>query len=223
MQAIVDALKIGNIYVNRNQIGAVVGSQPFGGEGLSGTGPKAGGPHYVERFKASERGEGNPTEGQQVSASAVTEALSRLKPTPMEETASADLPGPTGESNRLTLHPRGPILCLGPGKAAAGAQAEAASATGCPTLAIAPGIEDGLDGTLALTDLESLPDLAGVVHWGEEPELRAARQALAARSGPIIPLIIDADIAHRCQIERHLCIDTTAAGGNASLLSDVAD
>jgi len=40
----------GNIYVNRNQIGAVVGVQPFGGEGLSGTGPKAGGPHYLQRF-----------------------------------------------------------------------------------------------------------------------------------------------------------------------------
>ncbi len=46
--------KVGNFYVNRNQIGAVVGSQPFGGEGLSGTGPKAGGPHYLPRF-ATER------------------------------------------------------------------------------------------------------------------------------------------------------------------------
>jgi len=42
--------RVGNFYVNRNQIGAVVGSQPFGGEGLSGTGPKAGGPHYLARF-----------------------------------------------------------------------------------------------------------------------------------------------------------------------------
>lgn len=46
--------KVGNFYVNRNQIGAVVESQPFGGEGLSGTGPKAGGPHYLARF-ATER------------------------------------------------------------------------------------------------------------------------------------------------------------------------
>ena len=46
--------RVGNIYVNRNQIGAVVGAQPFGGEGLSGTGPKAGGPHYLHRF-ATER------------------------------------------------------------------------------------------------------------------------------------------------------------------------
>jgi RHH-type proline utilization regulon transcriptional repressor/proline dehydrogenase/delta 1-pyrroline-5-carboxylate dehydrogenase len=46
--------RVGNLYVNRNQIGAVVGAQPFGGEGLSGTGPKAGGPHYLHRF-ATER------------------------------------------------------------------------------------------------------------------------------------------------------------------------
>jgi len=43
-------LRVGNTYVNRNMIGAVVGVQPFGGEGLSGTGPKAGGPHYLHRF-----------------------------------------------------------------------------------------------------------------------------------------------------------------------------
>ncbi len=43
-------IRAGNLYVNRNMIGAVVGVQPFGGEGLSGTGPKAGGPHYLLRF-----------------------------------------------------------------------------------------------------------------------------------------------------------------------------
>lgn len=47
---IVSRATVGNIYVNRNQIGAVVGVQPFGGQGLSGTGPKAGGPHYLPRF-----------------------------------------------------------------------------------------------------------------------------------------------------------------------------
>jgi RHH-type proline utilization regulon transcriptional repressor/proline dehydrogenase/delta 1-pyrroline-5-carboxylate dehydrogenase len=47
---VAEQVKVGNLYVNRNQIGAVVGVQPFGGEGLSGTGPKAGGPHYLEAF-----------------------------------------------------------------------------------------------------------------------------------------------------------------------------
>jgi RHH-type proline utilization regulon transcriptional repressor/proline dehydrogenase/delta 1-pyrroline-5-carboxylate dehydrogenase len=50
IEHIVSRVKVGNAYVNRNQIGAVVGVQPFGGQGLSGTGPKAGGPHYLPRF-----------------------------------------------------------------------------------------------------------------------------------------------------------------------------
>jgi RHH-type proline utilization regulon transcriptional repressor/proline dehydrogenase/delta 1-pyrroline-5-carboxylate dehydrogenase len=54
VDAVIDRLSVGNIYVNRNMIGAVVGVQPFGGHGLSGTGPKAGGPHYLPRF-ASEQ------------------------------------------------------------------------------------------------------------------------------------------------------------------------
>jgi RHH-type proline utilization regulon transcriptional repressor/proline dehydrogenase/delta 1-pyrroline-5-carboxylate dehydrogenase len=54
VRRILARLAVGNAYVNRNIIGAVVGVQPFGGEGLSGTGPKAGGPHYLHRF-ATER------------------------------------------------------------------------------------------------------------------------------------------------------------------------
>jgi len=50
IEAVIDRLSVGNVYVNRSMIGAVVGVQPFGGHGLSGTGPKAGGPHYLTRF-----------------------------------------------------------------------------------------------------------------------------------------------------------------------------
>jgi len=53
-QALAHAAHIGNVYINRNMIGAVVGVQPFGGEGMSGTGPKAGGPHYLYRFCAEQ-------------------------------------------------------------------------------------------------------------------------------------------------------------------------
>jgi RHH-type proline utilization regulon transcriptional repressor/proline dehydrogenase/delta 1-pyrroline-5-carboxylate dehydrogenase len=49
-QRIARGLRVGNVYINRNMIGAVVGVQPFGGMGLSGTGPKAGGPHYLHRL-----------------------------------------------------------------------------------------------------------------------------------------------------------------------------
>ncbi|HEY4555175.1 MAG TPA: aldehyde dehydrogenase family protein, partial [Lysobacter sp.] len=50
VEKIAARIKVGNCYVNRNQIGAVVGVQPFGGQNMSGTGPKAGGPHYLPRF-----------------------------------------------------------------------------------------------------------------------------------------------------------------------------
>ena len=53
-EALAHAAHVGNVYINRNMIGAVVGVQPFGGEGLSGTGPKAGGPHYLYRFCAEQ-------------------------------------------------------------------------------------------------------------------------------------------------------------------------
>ena len=53
-------LRVGNVYVNRNMIGAVVGVQPFGGRGLSGTGPKAGGPHYLHRFATEQTVTNNP-------------------------------------------------------------------------------------------------------------------------------------------------------------------
>ena len=52
VEHVIESARVGNLFVNRNIIGAVVGSQPFGGEGLSGTGPKAGGPHYLQRFCA---------------------------------------------------------------------------------------------------------------------------------------------------------------------------
>ena len=100
---------------------------------------------------------------------------------------------------------------------------EAAKAMGCSALGITPGLDAGLDGELAPTHLETLPNLAAVVYWGEATKAKAMRQALAARTGPIIPLITERDMATACQVERHLCIDTTAAGGNASLLADMAD
>src|SRR5690606_31729154 len=67
VQRIVDGIRAGNIYVNRNQIGAVVGSQPFGGQGLSGTGPKAGGPHYLRRFRRGAVASGPAPQGREAS------------------------------------------------------------------------------------------------------------------------------------------------------------
>ncbi|TIU76410.1 MAG: aldehyde dehydrogenase family protein, partial [Mesorhizobium sp.] len=75
VQHFVDGIHAGNIYVNRNQIGAVVGSQPFGGEGLSGTGPKAGGPHYLRRFRKGPQAGTEVGDGHKVTATELADNL----------------------------------------------------------------------------------------------------------------------------------------------------
>ena len=69
VETVAARIRAGNVYVNRNQIGAIVGSQPFGGEGLSGTGPKAGGPAYLAAFTRSPQGEASSARGPQGEAS----------------------------------------------------------------------------------------------------------------------------------------------------------
>ena len=206
VQRIVERLRVGNTYVNRNQIGAVVGSQPFGGEGLSGTGPKAGGPDYLLRFTRGEVAEGAVADRVATEAEVVA-ALRSVGPGAGPE--SHDLPGPTGESNRLTLVARGPVLCLGPGVAAAAAQAAAIRALGGVAVE-APSLEPAA--------LARLSGLAGAVWWGGPTEGRAYARALAGREGPILPLIGGAPDRGHARLERHVCIDTTASGGNAQLL-----
>ncbi|KPP88336.1 MAG: proline dehydrogenase / delta 1-pyrroline-5-carboxylate dehydrogenase PutA [Rhodobacteraceae bacterium HLUCCA08] len=211
VQEVTDAVRAGNLYVNRNQIGAIVGSQPFGGEGLSGTGPKAGGPHYVPRFAAPDPGGAAGAWDGPADLAALRAALS-----PGQELRLGEhlLPGPTGELNRLSLIARPPILCLGPGAEAAEAQAQAVRALG-GLAAVAGGMLD----PAVLTDLEGV---SAVLWWGDGDTARALARALAARTGPILPLITAMpDMAHVAH-ERHLCVDTTAAGGNAALLAGAA-
>ena len=131
------------------------------------------------------------------------------------------LPGPTGESNRLTLFGRGVVLCLGPGRRVALKQAEVARASGCVPLCVAPRVEqvDGIDGVLEPERLTHLQGFTAVIYQGNDTEARAMRRALAARDGALIPLINGDDMGDRLRLERHICIDTTAAGGNANLLA----
>jgi RHH-type proline utilization regulon transcriptional repressor/proline dehydrogenase/delta 1-pyrroline-5-carboxylate dehydrogenase len=70
--------------------------------------------------------------------------------------------------------------------------------------------------------LTMLHGFSGAVWWGEADSGRPYAQALAGRNGPILPLIAAPDAGH-VHLERHLCIDTTASGGNAQLLAAVAD
>ena len=213
VQKVVDVLRVGNLYVNRNQIGAVVGSQPFGGEGLSGTGPKAGGPDYVARLAApamAPRIEGG------AAGSADLTALARALAATHAEGAVAthDLPGPTGESNRLSLHPRAPVLCLGPGPGAQQTQADLIRGFGGVAVAAGGAVPPGW--------LAEASGFSGVIWWGDSDSARAMAQALARRPGPIVPLITQTPDRAHALTERHLCIDTTASGGNAQLLAEVS-
>ena len=172
-------LHVGNAYINRDQIGAIVGSQPFGGEGLSGTGPKAGGPLYLQRF--------------------VTNPDKRLEPG-----TAISLPGPTGETNEYCLYPRAPIACLGPDT---DAQIAAVQALGGEAVA-AFSLEEAL-----------AKSVSGIVFWGAVDEARAISQKLAHLDGPLIPLITGMPDQAHCFHERHVCTNTAAAGGNATLLA----
>jgi RHH-type proline utilization regulon transcriptional repressor/proline dehydrogenase/delta 1-pyrroline-5-carboxylate dehydrogenase len=64
-----------------------------------------------------------------------------------------------------------------------------------------------------------LTGVDAVVCWSESEDIRAIRKALAKRDGPLIPIITEEKFGHQCLVERHVCIDTTAAGGNVSLLT----
>jgi len=213
IERVTGTTRAGNVYVNRNIIGAVVGVQPFGGEGRSGTGPKAGGPLYIPRLTV-EPGEGVPAE--------------------------IELPGPTGEQNRYRLEPRGLLVALGGAdddEAVWRAQGEAALATGNRVLfaprdiareaaaAVASVLraEDPIRIVDAADEWVLWPDLAGVL--AADPARAAeANRALAAREGARLPVIEPAGIAAgypgaRLRVERTITINTTATGGNASLVA----
>ncbi|NWN91178.1 bifunctional proline dehydrogenase/L-glutamate gamma-semialdehyde dehydrogenase PutA [Marinobacter adhaerens] len=253
IERISSRIKVGNTYVNRNQIGAIVGSQPFGGEGLSGTGPKAGGPQYVRRFLKGETVTRTaPTEGKAIDGTRLEKligSLSKLEspapearvkamesvfsqvPEPLDA-GSEELPGPTGELNCLSNHARGVVLCLGPDKETALAQAAMALSQGNKAVVIAPDVQDtvnqaaraglpiaGTNGHLEADALADARGFHGVVSCAEQPVLREYRLALAKRDGALLPLITEHALDQRFVVERHLCVDTTAAGGNASLIA----
>ncbi len=285
--------RVGNIYVNRNQIGAVVGVQPFGGEGLSGTGPKAGGPHYLHRFTrprepvvkpvavphdaALRRGRGEADLAPDLQVWARRARLAQLAwdvrsnriqkldaaagalPPEMGEAVKAalrrvetlgppsvELRGPTGEQNLLLLHGRGIVLCLGGGKAAGNGagtamvvQAALAMSLGnavllseesdkeaveqffeaCHRAGIPRGLINSAGGPAEALAL--VPDLSAVAFAGDGEALWRLRVVLADRPGARLPLIEVVDEPERFVTERVLSVDTTASGGNATLLAEM--
>lgn len=129
MQTVIAAAEVGNLYINRNMVGAVVGVQPFGGEGLSGTGPKAGGPLYLyrlmqhcDRKKLQQPFAALLQQPQQEQHPAYRDLLHWLAqnfrqyalqvPEKISSGQSFQLPGPTGEHNQYLVLPRHAVLSL---------------------------------------------------------------------------------------------------------------
>ena len=210
---VVEHAKAGNVYVNRNIVGAVVGVQPFGGEGLSGTGPKAGGPLYMLRMlsKRPDDAMARAVLGEAPASQAALSALSRWAQA-TERTAlaaqcarfadasragsSRTLAGPTGERNVYTLVPREAVLCLADDEADRLTQLAAVLSVG--SSAIWPA-DAGTQGLLASLPAEVRQCVAVANDWtsdtvafdaalyhGGAQGLSGVMQRMAARPGPIV-------------------------------------
>jgi len=235
---ITSSAHVGNIYVNRNIVGAVVGVQPFGGEGKSGTGPKAGGPLYLKRLQ---RGAVTLDRHQRQSVPAIdslaawakAQGKSRLaahiesyaRTTPVGSLIA--LPGPTGERNTLAYVPRGNIACFASNTEVLLNQVAAALSTGNRALVVEGALPADLPADVkAAIQTVSAADLAKAdfqIALVESSLGAKLRPELAARDGAIISVIDtteEGDIPlWRLVAERALCVNTTAAGGNASLMT----
>ena len=231
--------RAGNIYVNRNLIGAVVGVQPFGGHGLSGTGPKAGGPLYLRRLLAEcpatpDLPEALPNlqveallawlraRGQHAVAERCAAQAAAARAVSMLE-----LPGPVGEQNHYTLHPRGAVLCVAASVEDTLLQIAACLATGNRAWLASPGsLEDTLPPALRDHVLPAPADAIAradaVLFEGTQDALKALARDVADAPGPIRPIIVRQGRLYALDMlvaERSVSINTAAAGGNASLMS----
>jgi len=226
-------VQAGNVYVNRNLVGAVVGVQPFGGHGLSGTGPKAGGPLYLRRLlaacpPASGLPAGRAPEAArawiawleaQGEAALAAEARALLAATPFG--VEIELAGPVGERNLYATEARGAVLCLGGSRQEVLRAVSAALVTGNRAV-VAPGSLGELAG-LRPWVAEDTSDRVQAVLCGGRPEMLLAQAGqLAAADGPIVALhalrpeggfLLDMLVQ-----ERATSINTAAAGGNANLM-----
>ncbi|WP_067733269.1 trifunctional transcriptional regulator/proline dehydrogenase/L-glutamate gamma-semialdehyde dehydrogenase [Novosphingobium naphthalenivorans] len=225
-------VRAGNLYVNRNTIGAVVGVQPFGGRGLSGTGPKAGGPLYLGRLVRQAPGVLQPAgygaplveafalwlEGQgEASAARRARELGASSALGLER----ELPGPVGERNLYALHPRGQVLLCPASREGLLEQMAAVLATGNRAVVRGMDLPGGLPEAVAarFRPQGDEPFAACLVEGGPET-VRAACEAVAALAGPVVPVHCDPGPNGIWLLEEvSTSINTTAAGGNASLMA----
>ena len=231
----------GNLYINRNVIGAVVGVQPFGGRGLSGTGPKAGGPLYLGRLTATPPAIGGASGTIDPALSAFIDWLDARGMASAAGAARAygarsrlgvatELAGPVGERNLYALHPRGAILLRPDSEAGLYDQVGAVLATG--NRAVVP---DEARFRAALADAPaSVRDrivfggdavsCAGALVEGDARRILATLGDIAARPGPLLltqaaaPGVEQGWHTDWLLEEVSTSINVTAAGGNASLM-----
>ncbi|MBC7444608.1 MAG: trifunctional transcriptional regulator/proline dehydrogenase/L-glutamate gamma-semialdehyde dehydrogenase [Polaromonas sp.] len=281
-------VQAGNIYVNRNVIGAVVGVQPFGGMGLSGTGPKAGGPLYLYRLLQASQAQGNQAlaslAAMPVSGCALPAGAGNLPDLPalralqslgaavqgpafaalgswQDSGAAAravaacegyracsplgqrfTLPGPTGESNRYQLLPRGAVWAAPQTALGLVHQIAAALASGNPCWLEPPAVGSGAAQALAALPAEVLafvqlrsasqllgdPLLSAMLFEGDGDALQAWLPRAAQRPGAIVRIdsLTPAQLAAGASYdlsallhEQSISTNTAAAGGNAQLMT----
>jgi RHH-type proline utilization regulon transcriptional repressor/proline dehydrogenase/delta 1-pyrroline-5-carboxylate dehydrogenase len=214
--AIARRARVGNVYVNRNMVGAVVGVQPFGGEGLSGTGPKAGGPLYLHRFLARTRDDAALRELRELERDAspridaafdefaawcTTESkalgalcarLREISPAGL----TVGLPGPTGERNTYAVFARETTLCIADDAESSLAQTATVLALGGDAMWPDDSKRRALHARLPRRAAERVSlckdwHARGVVfdavlHTGDATSRCEVMKAVAAREGPIV-------------------------------------
>ncbi len=242
---VIGRMKVGNIYVNRSMVGAVVGVQPFGGEGLSGTGPKAGGPLLLKRLVrgapapladlprpprplltllASWIGDG----GAGLDAASRARLLEAIEVYRATSLAGLVVPltGPTGESNTLSFHARGVVLGVANSPPGWLLQLAAVVATGNRLLLLAG---DGVEAWVRALPQALQAEVDVNPHALAQPcavvlldgaVASSWRGVLAHRQGPILPCL-EPDPVYPLEsliVERCVSVNVTATGGNTSLL-----
>jgi RHH-type proline utilization regulon transcriptional repressor/proline dehydrogenase/delta 1-pyrroline-5-carboxylate dehydrogenase len=228
-----DRIIAGNIYVNRNIIGAVVGSQPFGGSRLSGTGPKAGGPLLLRRLLAERPAATGLPAGRAPAAYAqFLEACAGLGLSlpPLVTPVNADiaLPGPVGETNIYRLLPRGRVLCRAGTLAALCAQAAAALATGNVAVLDSPAaaqLQAALPAGGGRSVIAAAPGTVvdAALYDGDAAGLLDCMAEMAALTHALVPVFVagkDGTYPLETLVtEQCVTTNTAAAGGNASLMT----
>lgn len=239
-----DSIHAGNLYVNRNTVGAVVGVQPFGGMGLSGTGPKAGGPLYLQRLVNRSEWTLNGLEGEAkaIDSSKLTAGIQAvLSGTQLQNALDLvaslsrqsplgkvfKMQGITGENNFMKLEAR-PVIAIGNGSREQQIQALIAIVV-CGSKAVVQRDSElaqcaaQFDGLVSVVDdFNSLDNLSVLIVL--EPLSQAQKKHFAECNGAILTYIENLDLALSLLPlvhEKAISINTAAAGGNASLMSEM--